>query len=36
LTIFAMIAVPAELREATAGHAWLEAMLSAERALARA
>ena len=36
MTIFATIAVPAELREATAGHAWLEAMLSAERALARA
>jgi 3-carboxy-cis,cis-muconate cycloisomerase len=36
LTIFAAIAVPAELREATSGQAWLEAMLDAERALARA
>jgi 3-carboxy-cis,cis-muconate cycloisomerase len=36
LTIFASIAVPPELREATAGPAWLEAMLAAERALAEA
>ena len=34
--IFAAIAVPAELRETTAGGAWLEGMLAAERALARA
>ena len=36
MTIFAAIAVPAELREATSGQAWLEAMLEAEAALARA
>lgn len=36
MTIFATIAVPAELREATAGRAWLESMLAAEQALARA
>jgi 3-carboxy-cis,cis-muconate cycloisomerase len=36
LTVFASIAVPAELREATGGPAWLEAMLEAERALAEA
>lgn len=34
--IFAAIAVPAELRDTTADRAWLEAMLAAERALARA
>ena len=36
MTIFAAIAVPDELREATSGQAWLAAMLDAERALARA
>jgi 3-carboxy-cis,cis-muconate cycloisomerase len=36
LTIFAAIAVPAELREATSGQGWLAAMLDAEAALARA
>jgi 3-carboxy-cis,cis-muconate cycloisomerase len=36
LTIFAAIAVPAELRNATDAQAWLEAMLEAEAALARA
>ena len=36
MTIFAPIAVPAELREATSARAWLAAMLEAERALARA
>ena len=36
MTIFAAIFVPAELRDATAGQAWLEAMLEAEAALARA
>jgi 3-carboxy-cis,cis-muconate cycloisomerase len=36
LTIFAAIAVPAELREATSWQAWLAAMLDAEAALARA
>ena len=36
MTIFAAIAVPAELRTATSGEAWLAAMLDAEAALARA
>jgi 3-carboxy-cis,cis-muconate cycloisomerase len=36
LTLFAAIAVPARLRAATDGQAWLEAMLAAEAALARA
>ncbi len=36
MTIFAAIAVPAQLREATSGQAWLQAMLDAERALAKA
>ena len=36
MTTFAPIFVPAELREATADAAWLEAMLEAERALANA
>src|SRR5207342_1658227 len=36
LTIFAAIAVPAELQKATSGEAWLAAMLDTEAALARA
>jgi 3-carboxy-cis,cis-muconate cycloisomerase len=36
LSVFASIAVPAELREAVSERAWLEAMLDAERALAHA
>ncbi len=36
MSTFAPLLVPAELREAVAGRAWLEAMLSAERALAAA
>ena len=36
MTVFAAIAVPAELRAATDGNAWLEGMLAAERALALA
>jgi 3-carboxy-cis,cis-muconate cycloisomerase len=36
LSVFAAIAVPGELREATDARAWLEGMLAAERALARA
>jgi len=36
LTIFAAIAVPDALEEATSGQAWLAAMLEAEAALARA
>jgi 3-carboxy-cis,cis-muconate cycloisomerase len=36
LTTFASLFVPKQLREAVADHAWLEAMLDAERALANA
>ncbi|MFN2628220.1 MAG: lyase family protein [Gaiellaceae bacterium] len=36
MSVFASIAVPAELREAVCERAWLEAMLDAERALANA
>ncbi len=36
MTIFATIAVPAALRDATSARAWLEAMLAAELALAKA
>lgn len=36
MTLFAAIAVPARLRAATDGRAWLEGMLAAEAALARA
>jgi 3-carboxy-cis,cis-muconate cycloisomerase len=36
VTLFAPIAVPAQLRAATDGRAWLEAMLATEAALARA
>ena len=36
MTTFAPLYVPAELRDAVSGRAWLDAMLSAEAALARA
>jgi 3-carboxy-cis,cis-muconate cycloisomerase len=36
VTVFASMAVPAEFRDAVSEHAWLEAMLDVERALANA